>query len=170
MDFKLHGNHSYFVISGGMTEPEIEGTHNLLYSAWQAGWLATYSELNSHSKAQSPDFIRQTLIGGIMREDTVVAVQCYTRFNLRMQAHREHPYFAFYPADIIENLVQNSAGQVMTMEYLYVSPDFRRSKSGVSFASIMCNRHNQCTGMSSQPSPTNMKNTPIRKTWLSFCK
>lgn len=129
----------YFVFDGRQAVDGFIKEQGLLYETWKKGWEGTFQELSSDAQVVSPDFIRQSIVAGLfLNRSEVIGLQAYSIFNLNWNAHLEHPYFKTYPPKVFEILKNEGVQQVMTMEYLYVNPDWRRSVVGISLADVIC--------------------------------
>ncbi|MDB5036698.1 MAG: hypothetical protein JWQ35_226 [Bacteriovoracaceae bacterium] len=129
----------YRIFEGRRSANAYTQSQNALYQTWKLGWDSTFQELRSDSIAQSPDFLRQTLVAGLfIGEQKVIGLQAYSFFNVHLEAHLEHPYFRTYPSAVLDALKSRGAHQFMTMEYLYVDPNWRRSIIGISMADVIC--------------------------------
>ncbi len=131
-------NLKYVIFSGRNCPENYLGEYNSVYKAWHKGWVSTFEELKSEAIPTATDFLRQNIVGGVFHEDTVIGLQCYSFFQLGAQSHLDHSYFKTYPQQSLDALRVRGLTQLMTMEYLYVNPDWRRSLVGFSLADIIC--------------------------------
>jgi hypothetical protein len=128
---------SYYLLDCRGSQPQFKAIQELVYSAWKRGWATTYRELQSEAEPQSNEFLRQSFMAAIVCEAEVVGCHLYSFWDLHSRIHLENPYFADYPESVLEAFRSRGASDVMTMEYLYVSPQWRKSLTGISYAEIL---------------------------------
>lgn len=111
--------------------------YNQFYEVWQVSWEQTLNELKSACALQNNDFLRQTVLSGLFYESQFVALQTNTFFDLRTKAHTTNPYFNLFPTSFWDEMKKEKADHVMTIEYLYVTPAWRKSLQGISLGEVL---------------------------------
>jgi len=111
--------------------------YDSFFDTWKKSWDHTFSELKSNSQAQNNDFLRQTILAGLFNGVEVVALQTSTFFDLRWRAHSTHPYFRLFPESFWKEAELQQRQQFMTIEYLYVSPLWRKSLQSASLSDVL---------------------------------
>lgn len=125
-----------YIILPGKCElsPSYLDLYNQAYSYWKSFWSEIYSEEDS---VFADNFLRQDFIAIVLYQNKIVAMHLYTIFNIHASLTRHHSYFKTYPALFLEHLIKNNVKNVMSIEYLTVSPEWRKSLTGISFGEIM---------------------------------
>lgn len=112
--------------------------YNRIYTYWKIFWEDILKNLDGTTKINSDEFLRQDIVPVIMNGDEIVAIHLYTTFDLRCQTSIDHSYIAGnYPHSFIERLMEREATHLMSMEYLTVSPSWRKSRLGYSMAHVL---------------------------------
>lgn len=128
---------SYRLISGRHSAEEGCALHNAAYRLWHRCWESTFSELKSEAKLNPQDFLRQDIISALYDGQRAVGLLLHTYLNLELDAVREQPYLATYPAEVIDRLREEGVSKVLTMEYLTLDPLWRKSKVGLSMGEVI---------------------------------
>lgn len=128
---------SYVILPGRMVTAGYEDLYDNLYSCWKRGWEETFKEDGLDYKAHPNNFIRHNYVVGIFNHLEVVGFHAYSLFNLKSLAHMDHSYFDPFRRTSLRQLQSVSSAPVFTMEYLYVAPKWRKTLSGISYASIL---------------------------------
>jgi hypothetical protein len=131
-------NLKYHLFSGnsGLVKEDLK-LKNKVFVTWKEFWQQVYKDQNSSFEVKADDFIRQDIIGVIFDGERVAASHMYSFFNLKALADSEIHYFNFFSKFYLETLQQNKVETVMSMEYLTVTPDYRKSVVGFSLGSVV---------------------------------
>lgn len=122
---------------------------NDLYAYWKSSWTETFRSLNSESVPQTEDFLRQNIVSGLFCGGRPIGFQTNTFFNLSFGAHCDHPYMRRYPAETVTGLRSARVRRVMSIEYLYIEPEFRRSRVSASLSAVLLALALKCFQVSS---------------------
>lgn len=103
--------------------------HNRAFGFWREQWDQVLTSLDG-TKTEAGDFTRQDVIAAICDEEQILALHLYSLFRLDSAADQNHHYFnsSFEPA-FIARMRDEGFKKVMSMEYLTVSPEVRRSSA-----------------------------------------
>lgn len=118
-------------------QPDLQHLQDDLYDFWHQQWLATFGELEDRRRLYSDDFLRQSESTFLTYQDKIVSYFSFSFFNLNLKSHRGHSYFKPYPPNAIDKLRQLGLSNVMTMGYLTVAPEWRKTVRGVLVAEIL---------------------------------
>jgi hypothetical protein len=129
----------YVILSGNATDhAEFIHIHNDVYALWKSVWTQVFQDLKIDSSQLANDFFRQKYIGALYYKEQVAAVHLYSRFSLKSQAAQEHSYFQQnYPREFFDKLQAMNISEILSMEYLTVSPHFHFKKLGLSLAELI---------------------------------
>jgi hypothetical protein len=93
--------------------------------------------LQSTSKPTAEDFIRQQFVTGLFVGDKPVSFHGYGLFDLEALPHLDLHYFHPFRSKALSELQLRNVKKVMTLEYLLLDPEFRKTKVGKSLASLV---------------------------------
>lgn len=110
---------------------------NEVYDLWKKTWSQIFEDVGNAKSFVPDDFYRQDIIPIILYEGEIVAFHLYTFFNTNQKAVLDHRYFSIFDGETLDLLCSKSRSYFMSMEFLTVSPDWRKSQTGVSFAAIL---------------------------------
>lgn len=127
----------YAILAGHDAAEEATNLHNGAYRLWKESWRETYKELKTEAKLKADDFTRQDIVSALFHGEEAVSLLLHTIYNLNLDAVRDHSYLAGYPADVVARLRAEGSLKVMSMEYLTLSPRWRRSEVGVPIAEVI---------------------------------
>ncbi|MCB0365645.1 MAG: hypothetical protein H6624_04430 [Bdellovibrionaceae bacterium] len=91
----------------------------------------------THDSISGDTFLRNEVCTGIFVNQKAVACHQYCFFNLETNAATASKYFQSISKISWDFFKDHNLTYVMSLEYLTVHPDFRKSKSGVSFAGVL---------------------------------
>jgi hypothetical protein len=129
---------TYQIMAARFPLGENESTdRNVIYSAWYKLWSDVYNSSGSDYTLNADEFLRQDLVTCIKYNQQVAAIHLYSLFDLRCSADLESHYFQFFSPHYIETLKKRNVETAMSMEFLTVMPEFRKSITGVSLASTI---------------------------------
>lgn len=109
-----------------------------IFLSWQHFWELTFKKLNSSSKVDMNEFLRQNVLSAFFLGEECKALLLFSFFDFRALMHRSHPYIQRYPEEFCLQMRESKNSLVMTMEYLIVDPSCRRSQIGVSLKDLIC--------------------------------
>jgi hypothetical protein len=127
----------YVLLSGAKARPEFCPLHNQAYALWQSNWQKTFEDLKSNAKLSADDFVRQNIISALFDGEKAVGLLLHTYLDLNLDAVRAHSYLSTYPCQVVEGLRHSGAAQVLTMEYLTLDKNWRKSKVGVALGEVI---------------------------------
>ncbi len=107
--------------------PEHLGLYSRAYEFWHSIWNATFTELNGHGLTNSDNFFRQDEICVLASDQGILGLFCFSWFDLFNKCHADHSYFQSYPEAVLRSLKQDGVEKVMTMGYLSVAPEWRKT-------------------------------------------
>lgn len=109
--------------------------HNSVFVYWRDFWNAVFAQISPGEKVNDNDFHRQDVIAVLLDGDKIVGVHLYSYFNLLSEAALAQDYFRKnYSVQDIENMKAHDLHTVMSMEYMTVDPNYR--KSAIGFATM----------------------------------
>ncbi|MGE0529175.1 MAG: hypothetical protein AB7G93_15790 [Bdellovibrionales bacterium] len=111
--------------------PHAVPKYNETFQFWHTIWEQTFAELKNQRKLYSDDFFRMDEILALSSAGKVVGCFLFGWYDLRIDSHRYHSYFSAYPEELMHMLQSSTSGIVMSMGYLAVAPEWRKSKVGV---------------------------------------
>lgn len=112
-------------------------TANILYSRWHSFWQEEFTKAGILDPLKSDDFMRQDVILSLWHRDRLAAFHLYSFFDLEQQATRGHRYFSIYDSEVLSQLWARRATRLMSMEYLSVEKEWRKSKVGIPLAAVL---------------------------------
>lgn len=133
-------NHLRYILLPGKCRPSFNRTdlYNKTYLYWKEFWTEVLRSLHSVQSMTGDDFLRQDVIGVVVSGEEIVGMHLYNFFCFDYEAHRDHSYLKTnYPEPFFESLQEFNAQYVMSMEYLTVSPSWRKSITGYSMANVL---------------------------------
>ena len=151
----------YVVLPGKFysDSPFIE-LQNKVYKFWKNIWKDVFTEVGSPNSLVPDDFLRQDLISTILYDNEVIACHLYTLFNIDQDVTLDHRYFSIFPNDVIDMFKKRNAKQLMSIEFLTVHPEWRKTSGlGMSFGFVM----RELTARIINQSGTDVAVAPARK-------
>lgn len=102
-------------------------------------WSDTYKPiLEKSGEKLNPDTFWRTKILAVIEENfNIVGIHLYNSFHLSCMTMTLQGYLAQFPVDKIEELRAQKLPQVMSCEYLTVSPKYRGKNSSVSWGEVI---------------------------------
>lgn len=120
------------------TVPDRMGAlHDQVYALWRSVWNEVFRGLQLSEAVLADEFGRQHLIGCIANFDVPVAIHLYSFYSLARGAAREQTYLRQYPDTFFAKLRRLGVEEVMSMEYMTVSPDWRKSKQSLHVGAVL---------------------------------
>lgn len=108
------------------------------YQFWHHIWDTTFKELKNKGLQDSDEFHRQKEICVLTSaHNQVIGSFSFSWFDLRFQSHAQHSYFKLYPQPVMDYFAKNGLQKIMTMGYLCVHPEWRKSKLGPFVAEVL---------------------------------
>ena len=110
--------------------PSLVDLHNKTFSLWREVWGTVFSQLKYDTSHLEDDFVRQNLIACISRNGEPIAAHLYKFFSVDSQAARAQAYLRDnYPEIFFAKLRALNVRTVMSMEYMTLHPEWRRSSA-----------------------------------------
>lgn len=107
------------------------------YDLWFKVWSETFGDLIHLEKLHSDDFLRYREISTVFCQDEPIGIVFYNWIHLGFRPHLEHSYFDYYPEGVLGSLKKEGHKDVMIMSYLTISPQWRKTVSGVPISDVM---------------------------------
>jgi hypothetical protein len=129
---------SYLILTGKSAfHPEETDLRNRVFRAWFELWDQTYKAAGSDYTLTSDEFVRQNLVTVILDRDKIAALHLYSFFDLQSQSDLQTKYFHFFTDSYLSQLREKNVRSVMSMEFLSVMPEYRKSRIGLSLGSVI---------------------------------
>lgn len=120
----------YCLLPSANPPPHKLQQHNELFQMWHGVWTDTFAKLGLDPACLNDEFIRQDFIAALFHEGKPIAAHLYSFFSIDCLASRLHGYLnGNYPEIFFQKLKNEGVRNVMSMEYMTVHPDWRKSKS-----------------------------------------
>lgn len=110
---------------------------NQTYHFWKQLWVNECASVNKFNEIFADDFFRADLIAVIYSPDQIVGCHLYTYFDLSNPYAREHTYFAGLYNHISKILETENIKEVISLEYLSINPNWRKSITGYALADVL---------------------------------
>lgn len=134
----LDSAYTYYLLPSANPPAHLVGLHNQIHGFWKESWQEVLRQLKADATQLGDDFVRQDLVAAICTGGEVVAVHLYSVFALDSDAARAHRYLTGnYPPEFFEKLRAKGVRTVMSMEYLTVSPNWRKSQGGLHMGAVI---------------------------------
>lgn len=112
--------------------------HNQIFDFWMGSLIAAYAETNNDPKQLLDEFIYQDFITAICHGDQVIATLLLSFYSIDAKAARAFRYLKDnYPDIYFEKLKRKGATTLMSMQYLTIHPDWRKSQQSVHIATVI---------------------------------
>jgi hypothetical protein len=130
--------YQYYLLPSANPPLHLVGRHNQIYKFWKDSWLEVLQQLNADASQLEDDFLRQDFVAAICSDTEVIAVHLYSIFALDTDASLEHRYLkGNYPPEFFANLKSKEVRTVMSMEYLTVSQNWRKSRGAMHMGAVI---------------------------------
>lgn len=127
----------YCLLPSANPPPHKVKHHNDLYEMWHAVWTKTFADLKLDPACLRDEFVRQDFIAALFHDGQPIAAHLYSFFSIDCLAARQHGYLnGNYPEIFFQKLKQEGVRDVMSMEYMTVHPEWRKSKSIVHLPAV----------------------------------
>jgi hypothetical protein len=125
-------------VSGPDCSPDERDLKNKVYKTWEGIWREVFGAVGQADALSPDEFYRQKILALITNEQSeFVGMHLYTFFDLNSLPDRNHSYFDGIAEFSFERIKAMKMMRIMSMEYLTVSPDWRKSKSGISWSDVI---------------------------------
>jgi hypothetical protein len=132
------GDFQYLLLPGKCPpNASFSSLYNDVYDIWKSTWVDLFKQSGALDELMADDFRRADIITVITYKGKVAACHFYSFFDIRQPVVRDLTYFTHFPQTAVDKLLERGADYCMSMEYLTVHPDCRKSKIGVSLASVL---------------------------------
>jgi hypothetical protein len=111
--------------------------HEKLFIDWKQFWSEHFEETGSSAKLFSDELSRTTYVTALHKGDLPIAMQFYNVLDLSNPVHMHTRYMNQYPPEGRELFAKMNLRRVITMEYLYVHPEWRFTKSQLPLSEII---------------------------------
>lgn len=114
---------------------DARGSFEDLNSIYQL-WNSTHSAV-TNGAVHADQFLRNDVAVGIFSGPRAVACHLYGFFNIESEAARASRYFGSISESTWDYLWQHEFKNLMSLEFLSVDPEFRKSKVGFSLGEVL---------------------------------
>ncbi|MGZ3696096.1 MAG: hypothetical protein ACXWQO_18780, partial [Bdellovibrionota bacterium] len=129
--------YQYYLLPSANPPAHLAGRHNQIHKFWKESWLEVLQQLKAETNQLDDDFLRQDFIASICTDAEVVAVHLYSIFALDTEASCAHRYLkGNYPPEFFEKLKAMGVRTVMSLEYLTVNPNWRKSQGAIHMGAV----------------------------------
>jgi hypothetical protein len=139
-----------YVLIPGHFKPGFEGAsiYNELYTYWRNFWSRTLSDNKSHDHLNPYEFMKSDIIAALVSNNRIAGMFLHSLINFEQINHNDHPYLANARGELFtEFMTKNNFRYALTMEFLSVSEEWRKSVTGVSLGAVLiglsCHLQNQ---------------------------
>ena len=102
-------------------------------------WQKVFTETGTPETWSADHFFRQDVIPVLHIDNEIIAAHFYTFFHLDLDVTNDHEYFSIYTKEAMQTLRNHPAKTLMSMEFLSVNPEWRKSKVDFSIGELMIN-------------------------------
>lgn len=129
----------YVIIPGRLYgQPELEALNNEAFRYWKSFWQGVFAQNGCPEDLNEDAFIRQNMICILKTKNEIAGMHLYSFYNLSQDASLNHSYIKDSYNDLyIERLRSLNIKKVMSLEYLTVSPGWRKKYIGVSLGNLL---------------------------------
>lgn len=127
----------YFLLSAKNPDPNHIELANKSFLLWKSTWMKVFQTLNFDCSHLEDDYLRQNIIACITHNNNPIALHLYSVFHIQSLAAHSHSYFRQYPEEFFLKLSSNGVQTVMSMEYMTVHPDWRKSQTNIHIGSLL---------------------------------
>ena len=132
---KSNLNLKYCILPAANPAPKHVDSHNKAFSFWFDSLKDAFAETGNDPSSLIDDFIRQDLATVIFAGDEAVASLLLSFYSIDSLVARKFRYLGdTYPEIYFEKLKKHGVHSVMSMQYLTVHPNWRKSKCEFHFA------------------------------------
>lgn len=132
-------NLKYVIIPGKFPEdPSLQALHNKAFLYWKNFWNNVFKENGTNDTVNPDHFWRQDMVTLLMDGDEIIGQHLYSFFHLKSVAAKNHSYFVEgFNEEYFIQLNDRKGSTVMSVEYLAVSPHWRKVDCGVSLGTVL---------------------------------
>jgi hypothetical protein len=128
----------YSVLSKINLDSNTAKLYDQAYQFWFQSWSEYYKILDPSFKPNPDDFFRQDFVVLIHENQKIAAIHLYSIFDLRSQKITLQSYLNYNFNDIFfAEMRRQKQKKIMTMESLFVDPEFRKSAIGFPIAHVL---------------------------------
>lgn len=111
--------------------------YNQAFDLWSETWKKVFQASNSMDSYDVDDFCRQQMMSVISDGKGIAALHFYNYFDLLANTTRQHSYLQAVPDSAYNEFNRRDVRYLMSMEYLTISPHWKKSSTGVALSSVM---------------------------------
>lgn len=140
METKLKSvsNLSYVVVPTKLTKAgHGSAEQNAIYEFWLRHWSEAFRATGDPEDGWQSHFLKQDVAVGLRAGDEIISCHLYSLYDLRSKASLESEYFSYLPPLAIATLRERGLINLLSMEYLGVSPEWSRNEERVSLGKLM---------------------------------
>lgn len=128
--------YKYHLLSPHMVSNDYVDFFNDVYASWKKSFTKVLVE-DAGGNIDPDDFFRCDHVGVITFQDKIVGHCLMTMFDLRLDSSLEHHYIQALKPETIQNLKKENINRLISIEYLNIMPEFRKSSSDIRWAEVM---------------------------------
>ena len=127
----------YYILSGKLSpDSQHFEIYKNTYELWTKTWKKVFGDVGSFEAFSPDDFYRQDYIPVIASGNEPIAAHFYSLFHIDNPAAMDHHYFEIFSEEVIASLRSRGIKKMMSMEFLTVNPEYRKTNTNISFAEI----------------------------------
>lgn len=112
--------------------------YNRVYSAWKEIWKKEFTDVGSPGAWQADHFLRQDCIPVILTDTgEIVSFFLLSFYSMNHLAARDCSYLSIFPSEAMQILDSKNVKEVMTLEFLTVTPEWRNKRAGIPMAGLI---------------------------------
>lgn len=128
----------YVILPGRFCPEEYLDLYDLAFEFWSHNWSVVFKELKSEKMPNADDFFRQDFVPVIVHEEKILAIHHYSLYDLRPDCSIKHSYLDHnFTGTYFQKLREMRLFKLMSMESLFVDPDYRKSRTGIKISEVL---------------------------------
>ncbi|WII73760.1 hypothetical protein QJS83_07705 [Bdellovibrio sp. 22V] len=117
----------------------VPDNHSEFFNKIYAAWKVTFKEVveSAGGVLDPDDFFRCDHVGVITHKNEIVGLSLLTMFDLKLHSSVEHHYIRALENPTQEQLLKRGISRLISIEYLNVLPEWRKSHSNVAWTEVL---------------------------------
>ncbi len=111
--------------------------HERIFLEWKGFWESHFQETKSNAQLFSDELLRTTYVLVLHKKEDPIGILFSSIWNLWNPVHQHTRYISQYPIEAKEHFKQLNYGNVLSLEYLSIRPEWRFSKCGFPFSEVL---------------------------------
>jgi hypothetical protein len=113
-------------------------SYNRSFEYWASFWSAVMVENGATHAINHYEFLKTDFITVVSYEDKPIAMLLHSLFNFEQSNIKSHPYLSGEKCELFFKYVEGSKARLaMSVEYMTVDRNWRKSRTGVSLGKVM---------------------------------